>query len=245
MARGDPLKPIEQWHEIRENDFLENLTFRRPFVRKFFTSNIVRRTLAHLFARYGSSSLPLQATTQGYLKVTGMNGLQKHLHYEAQADDIIPEAGQPCSIITQTPPVFGMSRRVANFPNAAASAGTIWVPVIHDNWDGASLDINIHAYSDTACVSGVSDDVDFRIGVHHYPRYVNFDDTGSLSAIHYLMLPTAYTYVCTNVKIPIQVKGGLPIDTDGFWAIKIKRYAGDTFPGDVYVVAVSVECDLS
>ena len=161
MARGDPLKPIEQWHEIRENDFLENLTFRRPFVRKFFTSNIVRRTLAHLFARYGSSSLPLQATTQGYLKVTGMNGLQKHLHYEAQADDIIPEAGQPCSIITQTPPVFGMSRRVANFPNAAASAGTIWVPVIHDNWDGASLDINIHAYSDTACVSGVSDDVDW------------------------------------------------------------------------------------
>jgi len=59
-----------QEQEIVENRFLENLTLLPAQVRKWFTNNIVQRTLAHLVGWTGEKAVMLKCLSDGTLKVT-------------------------------------------------------------------------------------------------------------------------------------------------------------------------------
>lgn len=56
--------------EIKENHFLEDLTFVKEQVRKWFVNNIVQRALSHLVGWTGTKAIMLRCTSDGRLRVT-------------------------------------------------------------------------------------------------------------------------------------------------------------------------------
>lgn len=56
--------------EIKENRFLEDLTFVKDHVRKWFVDNVFKRTLAHLVGWTGTHSKMIRCTSDGRLRVT-------------------------------------------------------------------------------------------------------------------------------------------------------------------------------
>ena len=66
MAKPDEIE--EQ--EIKENRLLEDLTFVKDHVRKWFVDNVFKRTLAHLIGWTGTHSVMIRATSDGRLRVT-------------------------------------------------------------------------------------------------------------------------------------------------------------------------------
>lgn len=63
-----PVTPREEHQEIDEIHFKENLRFLPGYVSKFFISNLVQRTLAHLVGWTGIQSIMLRCTSAGVLK---------------------------------------------------------------------------------------------------------------------------------------------------------------------------------
>jgi len=59
-----------QEQEIRENRFLEPLTFIPEQVRKFFVNNVFQRTLSHLVGWTGEKSVMVACLSDGTLKVS-------------------------------------------------------------------------------------------------------------------------------------------------------------------------------
>lgn len=65
-----PAPPEIEEQEIKENRLLEDLTFLKDHVRKWFVNNIFQRTLAHLVGWTGTHSVMIRATSDGRLRVT-------------------------------------------------------------------------------------------------------------------------------------------------------------------------------
>ena len=64
----------EQIQDILENFFLEDLELSPEFVKKFFVSNLVQRTLAHVVGQGRTRGIPILATEAGALKVAEAGG---------------------------------------------------------------------------------------------------------------------------------------------------------------------------
>ena len=60
---------FEAWQDILENFFLEDLELSPEFVKKFFVSNLVQRTLSHLVGQGKRRAIPIRATEAGGLVV--------------------------------------------------------------------------------------------------------------------------------------------------------------------------------
>lgn len=171
-----------------------------------------------------------------------------HVHYEAQADDLIPESSQPCQITTVTPPVWGLDIRVARFPEGVPCAGIIRVPVMHDRWDKADIDVNIHSFGIDAPNPG-RNNVDMRVGAYNLERGVStVDHTSPGLQPHLINIPGPWIYTSRNQTTVVTLQGGaVQFDQEGLFVVKLKRYPGgpDSYDFDLYVMAVSIEIDLS
>jgi hypothetical protein len=76
-----PRRPITVFTEdqnIKDDGFLEDYPFDPPAVIRFFTSNIVTRTIAHLIGWTGSKSLRLKCTAAGVLKTAPIGTGYEH-----------------------------------------------------------------------------------------------------------------------------------------------------------------------
>ena len=80
--------PEELIQQIMDKDFLEDIGFEPEYMNKWFVSNIVQRTLSHLFVQSANGSVRLQGTIAGYLKVTSMGASldnEESFSYTAEA----------------------------------------------------------------------------------------------------------------------------------------------------------------
>lgn len=59
----------EAWQNLKEKFFLEDVKLDPKFVERFFVSNLVQRTLAHLVGQSDLAAVPIRATAAGELKV--------------------------------------------------------------------------------------------------------------------------------------------------------------------------------
>ena len=64
----------EQVQDLLENFFLEDLELSPEFVKKFFVSNLVQRTLAHVVGQGKKRAIPILASEAGALKVADIGG---------------------------------------------------------------------------------------------------------------------------------------------------------------------------
>jgi len=59
----------EVWQNLIENYFKEDVKLDPEFVERFFVSNLVQRTLAHLVGQSDTAAVRIRATSAGELKV--------------------------------------------------------------------------------------------------------------------------------------------------------------------------------
>jgi len=59
----------EVWQNLIENYFKEDVSLDPEFVERFFVSNIVQRSLAHVVGKTDSGAVRIRATSAGELKV--------------------------------------------------------------------------------------------------------------------------------------------------------------------------------
>lgn len=65
-----PKPPEIEEQEIKENRLLEDLTFVKDHVTKWFVDNVFKRTFAHLVGWTGTHSKMIRCTSDGRLRVT-------------------------------------------------------------------------------------------------------------------------------------------------------------------------------
>lgn len=86
-----PIDISEVWQNLIEPWFHEFIDYDPKQQRRYFVSNLVQRTLAHLVGRGRTKSIPIRATEAGALKVATVGtGLEDYDYTEHTADDDDP-----------------------------------------------------------------------------------------------------------------------------------------------------------
>lgn len=82
-----PRRPIvvdEVWQNLKERLFHEDVDCDPSTQRRFFISNIIRRTLAHVVGKGPNGSVQIEATSAGELKVAAILAAIETYDYTAQ-----------------------------------------------------------------------------------------------------------------------------------------------------------------
>lgn len=106
MAKRE-IAVAEVWQNLLENFFKEDVTLDPEFVERFFVSNKVQRTLAHLVGQTDTAAVRIRATAAGELKVapsgTGYEhneSIAKFTVADAYAEKIFSQVVSRCDVTT-------------------------------------------------------------------------------------------------------------------------------------------------
>lgn len=130
MAEG--AEKSEVWQDLKEKNFLEDLSLSPEFVKKFFVTNLVGRTLAHIVGKSDTGAVMVEATPAGELKVA-MAG-SAIAHNETLGDVDVSDNNWHDRIFTQIVTtvdvlVTGFDGKIRRRPTAGAAwEGEITVP---------------------------------------------------------------------------------------------------------------------